>query len=147
MTSISGCRKTLFSRTYPFSLYDLASIISARPQVAAGPSSKGGLWQGDLVAQAPQECRKGLSIGSVIREIVIFHPYFPDPFEVARGRTVQNLVFRALAIDFQQIYTKARIFVRADQSTAYGNVVDVMSRLQQDGFVQVGIFAETASEG
>ena len=28
-----------------------------------------------------------------------------------------------------EIYAEARIFVRADQSTAYGNVVNVMSRL------------------
>ena len=40
-----------------------------------------------------------------------------------------------------------RIFVRADQSTAYMNVVNVMSQLSAEGFVKVGIFAETASEG
>jgi len=51
------------------------------------------------------------------------------------------------ALDFQDLYAEARIFVRADQSTAYGNVVDVMSRLQEAGFVKVGIFAELASEG
>lgn len=51
------------------------------------------------------------------------------------------------ALDFQDLYAEARIFVRADQSTAYSNVVDVMSRLQEEGFVKVGIFAELASEG
>jgi biopolymer transport protein ExbD len=51
------------------------------------------------------------------------------------------------ALDFQDLYAEARIFVRADQTTAYGNVVDVMSRLQEAGFVKVGIFAELASEG
>jgi biopolymer transport protein ExbD len=45
------------------------------------------------------------------------------------------------------MYAEARIFVRADQSTAYVNVVNVMSRLQEEGFVKVGIFAELASEG
>jgi biopolymer transport protein ExbD len=51
------------------------------------------------------------------------------------------------ALDTQDIFAEARIFVRADQTTAYGNVVDVMSRLQEEGFVKVGIFAELASEG
>ena len=51
------------------------------------------------------------------------------------------------ALEYRDIYAEARIFVRADQSTAYGNVVDVMSRLQESGFVKVGIFAELASEG
>jgi biopolymer transport protein ExbD len=51
------------------------------------------------------------------------------------------------ALEFNQLYSDARIFVRADQSTAYGNVVDVMSRLEEEGFVKVGIFAELAQEG
>lgn len=51
------------------------------------------------------------------------------------------------ALEFEQLYAEARIFVRADQSTAYGNVVDVMSQLQEEGFAKVGIFAELASEG
>ena len=51
------------------------------------------------------------------------------------------------ALDTQDIFAEARIFVRADQTTAYVNVVDVMSRLQEEGFVKVGIFAELASEG
>ena len=51
------------------------------------------------------------------------------------------------ALETRDIYAEARIFVRADQSTAYGNVVDVMSQLQEAGFVKVGIFAELASEG
>ena len=51
------------------------------------------------------------------------------------------------ALDFRDLFAEARIFVRADQSTAYGNVVDVMSRLQEAGFVKVGIFAELAQEG
>jgi biopolymer transport protein ExbD len=51
------------------------------------------------------------------------------------------------ALEYTDLYAEARIFVRADQTTAYGNVVDVMSRLQEAGFVKVGIFAELASEG
>jgi biopolymer transport protein ExbD len=51
------------------------------------------------------------------------------------------------ALNPADIYAEARVFVRADQSTAYGNVVTVMSRLQEEGFAKVGIFAELASEG
>jgi biopolymer transport protein ExbD len=51
------------------------------------------------------------------------------------------------ALETRDLYAEARIFVRADQSTAYGNVVDVMSRLEEAGFVKVGIFAELAQEG
>jgi biopolymer transport protein ExbD len=52
------------------------------------------------------------------------------------------------ALGFNDVYAEARIFVRADQSTAYGNVVNVMSQLQEEGFAKVGIFSELAqSEG
>lgn len=51
------------------------------------------------------------------------------------------------ALNPSDIYAEARVFVRADQSTAYGNVVSVMSKLQEEGFAKVGIFAELASEG
>ncbi len=61
--------------------------------------------------------------------------------------TLSHAIRNNPALDTQDIYAEARIFVRADQSTAYGNVVDVMSRLQEEGFVKVGIFAELASEG
>jgi len=62
-------------------------------------------------------------------------------------RTLDHARRNNPALDFEQLYAEARIFVRADQSTAYGNVVDVMSRLQEEGFVKVGIFAELADEG
>ncbi|MBL8545593.1 MAG: biopolymer transporter ExbD [Hyphomonadaceae bacterium] len=61
--------------------------------------------------------------------------------------TLTHAIRNNPALETQEIYAEARIFVRADQSTAYGNVVDVMSRLQEEGFVKVGIFAELASEG
>jgi len=61
--------------------------------------------------------------------------------------TLQHAIRNNPALDTRDIYAEARIFVRADQSTAYGNVVDVMSRLQEAGFVKVGIFAELAQEG
>lgn len=62
-------------------------------------------------------------------------------------KTLDHAIRNNPALDIQNIYSDARIFVRADQSTAYGNVVDVMSRLEEEGFVKVGIFAELAQEG
>ncbi len=62
-------------------------------------------------------------------------------------RTLEHAIRNNPGINIEEIYARAKIFVRADQTTAYGNVVDVMSRLQEEGFVKVGIFAETASEG
>ncbi|WP_395645362.1 biopolymer transporter ExbD [Terricaulis sp.] len=61
--------------------------------------------------------------------------------------TLQHAIRNNPSLETEEIYEKARIFVRADQSTAYGNVVNVMSQLSAEGFVKVGIFAETASEG
>ena len=62
-------------------------------------------------------------------------------------RTLDHAIRNNPALNVEDIYAEARIFVRADQSTAYGNVVTVMSKLQEEGFVKVGIFAELASEG
>ncbi|OQW58561.1 MAG: hypothetical protein A4S17_03770 [Proteobacteria bacterium HN_bin10] len=62
-------------------------------------------------------------------------------------KTLDHAIRNNPALNVEDIYAEARIFVRADQSTAYGNVVDVMSQLQEEGFVKVGIFAELASEG
>jgi biopolymer transport protein ExbD len=61
--------------------------------------------------------------------------------------TLNHAIANNPALNARDIYAEARIFVRADQSTAYGNVVNVMSKLQEEGFVKVGIFAELASEG
>ena len=62
-------------------------------------------------------------------------------------RTLDHAIRNNPALNIEQIYAEAKIYVRADQSTAYGNVVSVMSQLQEEGFVSVGIFAELASEG
>jgi len=61
--------------------------------------------------------------------------------------TLEHAIRNNPALNVEDIYSEARVFVRADQSTAYGNVVDVMSRLEEEGFVKVGIFAELAQEG
>ncbi|MDX2274687.1 MAG: biopolymer transporter ExbD [Hyphomonadaceae bacterium] len=62
-------------------------------------------------------------------------------------RTLDHAIRNNPALNVEEVYAEARIFVRADQSTAYGNVVSVMSQLQEEGFAKVGIFAELASEG
>ena len=62
-------------------------------------------------------------------------------------RALDHAIVNNPALNAEDIYAKAKIFVRADQSTAYGNVVNVMSLLQEAGFANVGIFAELASEG
>jgi biopolymer transport protein ExbD len=62
-------------------------------------------------------------------------------------RTLDHAIRNNPALEVNEIYAEARVFVRADQSTTYGMVVNVMSRLQEEGFVKVGIFAELASEG
>lgn len=61
-------------------------------------------------------------------------------------RTLDHAIRNNPALNVEDIYAEARIFVRADQSTAYSNVVSVMSQLQEEGFAKVGIFAELASE-
>ena len=62
-------------------------------------------------------------------------------------RTLDHAIRNNPALNVEDMFSEARIFVRADQSTAYGNVVNVMSLLQEEGFAKVGIFAELASEG
>lgn len=62
-------------------------------------------------------------------------------------KTLDHAIRNNPALNIEDMYAEARIFVRADQSTTYGNVVDVMSKLQEEGFAKVGIFAELASEG
>ncbi|MES1200648.1 MAG: biopolymer transporter ExbD [Pseudomonadota bacterium] len=77
----------------------------------------------------------------------IFVDQEPVTMDTLADVTFQHAIQNNPALNFEQILSDAKIFVRADQSTAYSNVVDVMSKLQQADFVQVGIFAETAQEG
>jgi biopolymer transport protein ExbD len=63
-------------------------------------------------------------------------------------RALDHAIRNNPALELSEMYAEARIFVRADQSTAYGNVVNVMTQLQEEGFAKVGIFSELAqSEG
>jgi biopolymer transport protein ExbD len=86
----------------------------------------------------------------VIREGVGLELYVgPEQVTLATlgERTLDHAIRNNPALNVEDIYAEARIFVRADQATAYGDVVNVMSQLQEAGFVKVGIFAELASEG
>jgi biopolymer transport protein ExbD len=68
------------------------------------------------------------------------------PLAELGARTLQHAIRNNPALDVREIYAQARIFLRADQNTAYGSVVEVMTILQEAGFVKVGIFAERASD-
>jgi biopolymer transport protein ExbD len=76
---------------------------------------------------------------------------YVDREEVQESQLGERVLSHAIennpGINPVNIYAEAKVFVRADQSTAYGNVVRVMSALQEEGFAQVGIFNELASEG
>ncbi|MBI1250767.1 MAG: hypothetical protein GC189_04770 [Alphaproteobacteria bacterium] len=71
-----------------------------------------------------------------------------DSQRIEMGQLGAKVLERAIennpALNVRDIYSEARIFLRADQETAYGNVIGVMSRLQEEGFVKVGIVAEEA---
>jgi biopolymer transport protein ExbD len=86
-----------------------------------------------------------------LREGAVGVGFFVDDEPVLSSQlgalTLQHAIRNNPGLNVEDIFAEARIFLRADQSTAYGNVVDVMSQLQEAGFVKVGIFAETASEG
>ena len=94
---------------------------------------------------------EGLNPTIVIIQETPTHQIFVDQEPVTLAQLGQVTLTHAIqnnpALNVQDIYSEARVFVRADQSTNYGNVVGVMSQLQQEGFVKVGIFAELASEG
>lgn len=60
------------------------------------------------------------------------------------ARTIARAQFNNPDTPVRELYAQARIFVRAEQSVAYGNVVLVMDALQAEGFAKVGIFAELA---
>ena len=74
-----------------------------------------------------------------------------EPVEMSQlgDKVLDHAIFNneALRDNLRDIYEKARITVKADQTTAYANVIDAMSRLQEAGFLKVGIFSERAIEG
>lgn len=79
--------------------------------------------------------------------MIVFVDQETVPMSRLGAATLDHAIRNNPALNVEDIYAEARIFVRADQSTAYANVVNVMSQLQEEGFAKVGIFAELASEG
>ncbi len=71
----------------------------------------------------------------------------PVTFAQLGDVTLSHAIENNPGINPVNIYAEAKIFVRADQSRPYGEVVGVMSNLQEEGFAQVGIFNELASGG
>ncbi|NWG53101.1 MAG: biopolymer transporter ExbD [Hydrogenophilaceae bacterium] len=70
--------------------------------------------------------------------------------EAANLDTLADTVLRHVAennyaLSPQRYYADALIFIRADHDAAYNDVVSVMSKLKEEGFAKVGIFAEQVS--
>ena len=73
-----------------------------------------------------------------------------DQQEVAASdlaqRTLANVLSHNGALTPEDVYADARIYVRADQDIAYGNVVAALDILQSARFAKVGIFAQRVDE-
>jgi biopolymer transport protein ExbD len=69
----------------------------------------------------------------------------PTTIDQLGDKVLERAIENNPALSIRNIYSEARVFLRADQESAYGNVIRVMSRLQEDGFVKVGIVAEEAA--
>lgn len=63
------------------------------------------------------------------------------------ARTLAHVRGSNPSLPLEAVFAEGRIYVRADQSTAYSNVVDVMDALRDARFARVGIYAELAEEG
>jgi biopolymer transport protein ExbD len=61
------------------------------------------------------------------------------------AKVLERAIINNPRLNVRDMYSEARVFLRADQESAYGNVIRVMSRLQEEGFVKVGIVAEEAA--
>ena len=74
--------------------------------------------------------------------------YFVDQEETTMAnlgaKVLERVKINNTALSPTDYYAEARIFLRADQNAPYGMVIDVMSKLQEEGFAKVGIFAEQA---
>ncbi len=60
--------------------------------------------------------------------------------------TLAHVLSQNSALTAEDAYAEARIYVRADQDIAYGNVVAALDILQGARFAKVGIFAQRADE-
>ncbi|MGE0046304.1 MAG: biopolymer transporter ExbD [Hyphomonadaceae bacterium] len=68
----------------------------------------------------------------------------PTTIDQLGNKVLERAILNNWALPPTEMYAQARVFIRADQNTAYGNVINVMSRLQEEGYARVGIFAERA---
>ncbi|MEM9206559.1 MAG: protein TolR [Pseudomonadota bacterium] len=58
--------------------------------------------------------------------------------------TIEELVPRLTAISAENLDT--RVFVRADRTVDYGNVMRVMGRISSAGYTRIGLVSETEQE-
>jgi len=95
----------------------------------------------------PEDGKRPTIVSLVDNQGYVTYQVDGQPVEFAQisDKVLERSIENNWAIPIEDIYAEARIFVRADQRTTYGRVVQLMSRLQEDGFVKVGIFAEQAS--
>jgi biopolymer transport protein ExbD len=78
-------------------------------------------------------------------QLLIYVDRQPTTLEGLGDKVLERAIENNPALSIVDMYTEAKIFLRADQESAYGSVIRVMSRLQEEGFVQVGIVAESAA--
>lgn len=76
--------------------------------------------------------------------LIIFVDGQVTPVDQLGERVLERARINNPNMPLGRIYADARIFLRADQETAYGNVMRVMSVLQEEAWVNVGIVAEEA---
>ncbi|MES1156210.1 MAG: biopolymer transporter ExbD [Alphaproteobacteria bacterium] len=109
----------------------------------------------DIKVDLPQNAHSQPPIGLkativVLRETAGGLEYSVDDEIVSAAALGQKVQAHAWAnnpsLDVNDLFAEARIFVRADQSTAYSNVVHTIDAVKAAGFVKVGIFAESANE-
>ncbi|MGE0830139.1 MAG: ExbD/TolR family protein [Hyphomonadaceae bacterium] len=75
---------------------------------------------------------------------VLFVDDQPTTLEGLTDKVLERAIINNPSLNPVDVYAEARVFLRADQTTAYRNVINVMSILQEGGFAKVGIFAEQA---
>ncbi|HWA00121.1 MAG TPA: biopolymer transporter ExbD [Caulobacterales bacterium] len=106
----------------------------------------------DIKVDLPQP---GVSVPTLNRPTIVLLRETPGGVEfavddeiVSESALTGTVLMHARAnnpeLALNNLYSDARIFVRADQTTAYANVVHVIDTLQGEGFAKVGIFAELA---
>ena len=64
-----------------------------------------------------------------------------DPAEIKHfnANVLEHAIRNNPALDYKNIFAYASLFVIADQDIRYGDIVEVVSRLREDGFARVGL--------